>query len=234
MKNKMKPLLSSSNAKLEKGTKLGWLTLGLSLAPYNLSGRNLCPHASAGCAAACLYTAGHGRFDGVKNARLERSQRFLTDRDGFITQLKAEIRKGEKTAAKKSMRLAVRLNVMSDLPWHNLLDMSEFSGVQFYDYTPNPARMLQWAAGELPANYHLTFSRKEDNQEAVALAVAAGVNVATVFDSVPTEYAGRPVVDGDLSDLRFLDPCGVIVGLKAKGDGKKDTSGFVIRATVPV
>lgn len=231
---KSKALLSSSNAKLEKGEAMGWMTLGLSLAPYNLSGANFCPHASAGCAAACLYTAGHGRFDGVKTARLERSQRFLTDRAAFIAQLKTEIRKGEKSAAKKGMRLAVRLNVMSDLPWHNLIDMSEFAGVQFYDYTPNPARMLQWAAGELPANYHLTFSRKEDNQEAVALAIQAGVNVATVFDTVPTEHAGRPVVDGDLSDLRFLDPKGVIVGLKAKGDGKKDTSGFVIRATVPV
>jgi hypothetical protein len=234
MKTTNKPLLSSSNAKLEKGEAMGWMTLGLSLAPYTLSGRNLCPHASAGCAAACLFTSGHGRFDGVKNARLERSKRFLTDRAAFLEQLKAEIKKGEKTAKKKGMKLAVRLNVMSDLPWHNLIDMGEFSEVQFYDYTPNPARMLQWANGELPSNYHLTFSRKEDNDEAVALAVNAGVNVATVFDAVPTEYAGRPVVDGDLSDLRFLDPRGVIVGLKAKGDGKKDTSGFVIRASVPV
>jgi len=232
--NKEKPLLSSSNAKLEKGEKMGWMTLGLSLAPYTLSGRQLCPHASKGCAAACLYTAGHGRFDNVKLARLERSKRFLTDRAAFLEQLKAEIKKGQKTAKKKGMRLAVRLNVMSDLPWHNLIDMSEFVDVQFYDYTPNPHRMLQWAAGELPSNYHVTFSRKEDNQDAVALAVAHGVNVATVFDAVPTGYAGRPVVDGDLSDLRFLDPKNVIVGLKAKGDGKKDTSGFVIRATVPV
>jgi hypothetical protein len=234
MKNTQKPLLSSSNAKLEKGEKMGWMTLGLSLAPYNLSGRNLCPHASAGCAAACLFTSGHGRFDGVKNARLERSRRFLSDRADFLEQLKLEIKKGQKTAAKKGMKLAVRLNVLSDLPWHNLLDMTEFSDVQFYDYTPNPHRMLEWAAGKLPSNYHLTFSRKEDNGEAVALAVSNGVNVATVFDAVPTEYMGRQVIDGDLSDLRFLDPRGVIVGLKAKGEGKKDSSGFVIRATVAV
>ena len=231
---KEKALLSGSNAKLEKGTKLGWLTLGLSLAPANLSGSNLCPHASAGCKAACLFTAGHGRFDGVKKARLERTRRFLSNRVEFLSQLIAEIRKGEKSAAKKGLKLAVRLNVMSDLPWHNLIDMSAFPNVQFYDYTPNVKRALQWAAGELPANYHITFSRKEDNSEAVALAVAAGVNVATVFDAVPAEYAGRPVVDGDISDLRFLDSRGVIVGLKAKGDGKKDTSGFVIRATVNV
>lgn len=233
-KTKTKALLSSSNAKLEKGTKLGWLTLGLSLAPANLSGRNLCPHASKGCTIACLFTSGHGRFDGVKNARLERTHFFLSRRAEFLAQLIAEIRKGEKAAAKKGLKLAVRLNVMSDLPWHNLIDMSEFPNVQFYDYTPNIKRALQWSAGELPANYHVTFSRKEDNQDAVALAVAAGINVATVFDAVPTEYAGRPVVDGDVSDLRFLDSRGVIVGLKAKGDGKKDTSGFVIRTTVNV
>lgn len=225
----MKPLLSASNAKLEKGQSFGWQTLGLSLAPYTLSGSNLCPHASAGCAAACLYTSGHGRFDAVKNARLERTRRFLTDRAAFLSQLKEEIHKGERSAKRKGLKLAVRLNVMSDLPWHNLIDMGEFSTVQFYDYTPNPRRMLQWANGELPSNYHLTFSRKEDNQEAVNLALAHGVNVAAVFDSLPDEYAGKRVIDGDLSDLRFLDPRGVIVGLKAKGDGKKDSSGFVIR-----
>lgn len=225
----MKPLLSSSNAKLEKGQSFGWQTLGLSLAPYNLSGANLCPHASAGCAAACLYTSGHGRFDSVKTARLERTRRFLTDRAAFLSQLREEIAKGEKSAKRKGLKLAVRLNVLSDLPWHNLIDMGEFQAVQFYDYTPNPKRMLEWSKGELPTNYHLTFSRKEDNQEAVNLALAHGVNVAAVFDKLPDEYEGKRVIDGDLSDLRFLDPRGVIVGLKAKGDGKKDKSGFVIR-----
>ena len=37
------------------------------------------------------------------------------------------------------------------------------------------------------------------------------------------------VIDGDTDDLRFLDPTNVVVGLKAKGDAKHDTSGFVIR-----
>jgi hypothetical protein len=36
------------------------------------------------------------------------------------------------------------------------------------------------------------------------------------------------VINGDESDLRFLDPKGVIVGLKAKGKAKKDLSGFVL------
>ena len=91
------------------------------------------------------------------------------------------------------------------------------------------ARMIQFLNGELPANYHLTFSRKENNQAKVELVVAMGGNVAVVFDKLPQSYLGKQVVDGDATDLRFLDPKGVIVGLKAKGRGKKDTSGFVVK-----
>jgi hypothetical protein len=35
------------------------------------------------------------------------------------------------------------------------------------------------------------------------------------------------VFNGDDSDLRFLDPKNVIVGLYAKGKAKSDTTGFV-------
>jgi hypothetical protein len=121
------------------------------------------------------------------------------------------------------------LNVLSDLPWHNLVDMNKHSDVMFYDYTPNPKRMIQFLNGELPKNYHLTFSRKEDNQQFVELIVSMGGNVAVVFDELPQTYLGKKVINGDETDLRFLDEKGVIVGLKAKGDGKKDESGFVVR-----
>jgi hypothetical protein len=47
-------------------------------------------------------------------------------------------------------------------------------------------------------------------------------------------YLGRPVINGDADDLRFLDPVGVFVGLKAKGLAKKDTTGFVIPMPVYV
>jgi hypothetical protein len=36
-----------------------------------------------------------------------------------------------------------------------------------------------------------------------------------------------PVINGDETDLRFLDAKGVIVGLRAKGKARKDTTGFV-------
>ena len=81
-------------------------------------------------------------------------------------------------------------------------------------------------------NYHLTFSAADGNDADVTKAIAQGMNVATVFglkksQPMPAEYNGRPVFNGDDSDLRFLDPKGVIVGLYAKGRAKKDTSGFV-------
>ena len=88
--------------------------------------------------------------------------------------------------------------------------------------------MLEFLDGKLPANYHLTFSKKEDNGEAVDQVISKGGNVAVVFKQIPSAWKDRKVVDGDLSDLRFLDGKGVIVGLKAKGKAKKDTSGFVV------
>jgi hypothetical protein len=47
----------------------------------------------------------------------------------------------------------------------------------------------------------------------------------------PAQYLGVPVIDGDETDLRFLDPPGVVVGLSAKGTAKMDESGFVVDST---
>jgi len=43
----------------------------------------------------------------------------------------------------------------------------------------------------------------------------------------PKQYMGRPTVDGDKHDLRFLDPIGRFVLLFAKGGAYDDTTGFV-------
>ena len=77
------------------------------------------------------------------------------------------------------------------------------------------------------SNYHLTFSAADGNDMDVRLAASSGMNVAAVFRTVPETYVGRTVVNGDETDLRFLDPKGVVIGLKAKGKAKKDTSNFV-------
>jgi hypothetical protein len=123
---------------------------------------------------------------------------------------------------------AIRVNGTSDQPKIAMKYAREFPHVQFYDYTklPKPYRR------QLP-NYHLTFSRSEENEADCLDALAHHVNVAVVFDTkkgqpLPQEFFGRTVVDGDLHDLRFLDPKDVVIGLRAKGRAIKDTtSGFV-------
>ena len=48
-------------------------------------------------------------------------------------------------------------------------------------------------------------------------------------NKLPKTFRGLRVIDGDKTDMRFLDGNKrVVVGLKAKGDAKTDTSGFVI------
>jgi hypothetical protein len=213
------PLLAvDTNAKTRKGQAKGFMTGILYLAPANISGKNLCPHASVGCKAACLFTAGRGAMSP-----------FLSDRKAFAETIKDEIAKLVKKTSKNGMTPCIRLNGTSDIPWHKVENIIQsFPNVQFYDYTPNLFRMLEFTQGKLPANYHLTFSRKEDNDQAVDSVLKAGGNVAVVFKTIPTSWKGFPVVDGDETDLRFLDGKNVIVGLKAKGQAKKDTSGFVI------
>jgi hypothetical protein len=106
--------------------------------------------------------------------------------------------------------------------------------IQFYDYTKVPARMRRYLAGKLPANYSLTFSRSEKNEAECLSVLAQGGNVAVVFatrkgEPLPATWHGYRVIDGDLSDVRYLDPRNVVVGLRAKGSAKHDKTGFVVR-----
>jgi hypothetical protein len=227
-------LLTKSNAKIRKGEKLGWITFGIHLAPANLSGFNVCKDASDGCAAACLNTAGRGAMSSVQKARIAKTQLFFKNKTIFMVMLWEEVAREVRKAKKNNMQPCFRLNLTSDLPWESIkLNGSSifeaFPDVQFYDYTKSPKRMTSFINGEMPKNYHLTFSRSESNG-AIALAfLKSGGNVAMVFrKSLPSHYYGHEVIDGDETDLRFLDGSGKIIGLKEKGLAKKDESGFVL------
>jgi hypothetical protein len=224
-------LLSTANPKIQKGTKLGYLSFILHLAPADLSGKNTCPKATEGCKAACLNTAGRGGMfrkgentNMIQKARIRKTNYFYNDREGFLADLEADIRKGIKLATKLGLTPVFRLNGTSDLSWEKYGIIEKFPTVQFYDYT----KVLGRKVSHLP-NYFLIFSKADGNDSDVAEAIMQGMNVAAVFDAVPTEHMGRPVIDADEHDLRFLDAKGVIAGLKAKGRAKKDYSGFVIR-----
>lgn len=226
-----------TNAKTVKGQKKGYLTAILYLAPaFESQAINVCAHASAGCKAACLYSAGRGRMPSVYEARIQKTLEFAANPRAFVEQLAKDVKKAITKAKNKKMIPCVRLNGTSDLPWENMGGeekeslMARFPNVQFYDYTKNAKRAIAFALGKMPKNYHLTFSKSECNGSDCIKVLKAGGNVAVVFSGkLPSSYLGFPVVDGDESDLRFLDGQGVVVGLKAKGDAKKDESGFVVK-----
>lgn len=242
--------------KTDKGRARGYSTAIMYFAPANLSGYDVCQYRSAGCTAACLNTAGHGGvgldlagLNDVQRARIARTRFYFLNRFMFNQLLLREISAHVERARLAGKIPCVRLNGTSDLPWERIrlndgrTVLEHFPDVQFYDYTKHVRRAVAFAGGDMPANYHLTFSRSETNAAECESVLAAGGNVAAVFkicgcspkgqckhdlgDNV-FGYFGRPVVSGDHDDLRFLDPTGVVVGLKAKGMARADGSGFVV------
>lgn len=215
----MRLLSIGSDSKTIKGEKYGYSTAIQFLAPYNLSSHQVCPMAAkAKCHIGCLNTAGHGRFNTVQQARINRTKFFFENTVAFIDQLKSEIEAHVKKSKKNNVIPCVRLNGTSDIRWENHGIIQSFPNVQFYDYTKLTNRK------NIPSNYHLTYSYspvypKQPQQ----------YNWAVVFrNELPKEYLEREVINGDENDLRFLDKTGVVVGLKAKGLAKRDNSGFVV------
>jgi len=251
-----------ANAKTIKGQRRGYMTGVLYLAPSNSSGTELCGMAElADCRADCLNTAGRGGMspgsvqftapngeslpdNAIQRARLSRTFFFLRDRDGFMAQLVREIESAKKKARRMRKKLVVRLNGTSDIRFENIPAeragkvypniFAAFSELQFYDYTKLPNRRV---AG-IP-NYHLTFSYSHAPAFAPIVARAVSfygqsVSFAAVFKGqLPAHFLGRSVINGDESDLRFLDAPGVVVGLKAKGRARKSASLFAVPASLP-
>jgi hypothetical protein len=237
---------SSSNAKVRKGEKKGYLTGILHLAPWKLSGFQVCSMASINCIEVCLNTAGRGRFTKIQEIRIEKTRWYFKNRVSFMRQAIKDCRALERKCQRENKTPCVRLNGTSDIMWENvpitgqMIDgegreiryrnlMEMFPAITFYDYTKHMAHRRR----NLPPNYSLTFSlsEKPESEEQAVEAMAAGWNVAVVFHKVPQTFTIKgieyPVFNGDVDDLRFLDPKGVIIGLTPKGKAKTDKSGFV-------
>ena len=224
------PLLNYySQTKMAKGEKFGYKTAILHLAPFDLSGKNVCPKASEECVAACLNTSGRGQMGSVQKARLDKTNLFWTNKNAFLWQLSREIEQLKKRAAKQGYKFAVRLNGTSDLAWHRMKvdgggTIHELHpDVQFYEYT----KVLNYLNHD-HKNLHVTFSDSGRNNADIAAAIRSGHNVAVVFkDKLPKKYLNKRVINGDEHDLRFKDPRGVIVGLVAKGLGRNINNKFI-------
>lgn len=239
-----KLLAIDTNAKTVKGQKFGFMTGILYMAPSDISGHQVCPMARlAKCEHACLYTAGRGAFNSVQQSRINKAKLFHSHRAEFMQLLAHDIERLIRKAERAGMVPLVRLNGTSDIRFENIpLEykgqqydsiFAAFPLVQFYDYTKLANRK------NIPANYDLTFSYSgaPGYQKFVRQAIDAGMRIAAVFRKradIPAEFLGLPVVDGDNSDIRHLDPHGCIVALYAKGNARTDNSGFVIDAPARV
>lgn len=213
---KMK-LLTTENSKTSKGTKLGYLTGILYLAPHRIAYKeiNLCPASTAGCRASCLYSAGRGQFKSIQEARILKTIHFIEDQKAFIMQLQDDINSLKRKALKLGLKPCVRLNGTSDIDWQTIAAQLFVNNpdIQFYDYTKVLTRYSKFR------NYDLTYSQSESNQAESFKLVEQGYKVARVVNNL-THY------NGDDHDLRFLNSSGYI-NLKPKGKAKKDKTGFV-------
>lgn len=230
----IKNLLSKGSTN-SKTIKNNLETFILYLAPSKIvDGFNLCPFASDGCTKGCLYSAGRGRFSNVQLSRINKTKFWGYDRSNFYIQLANELLSIHDKAIKKDEKIAIRLNGTSDIDHLYLLE--RYSGINFldpfynnllfYDYTKNPNIVSRYKN----TNYKITFSRSESNEIEAKRILKLGGNVAIVFQGdLPKKWNNYKVINGDETDLRYFDPSNVVIGLKAKGDAKKDQTGFVVR-----
>ena len=254
----------SSDPKTVKSLVDGVLTGIMYGMPANGSGEwNDCPFASLGCEMACLNTAGHGgigldadKLNPVQIARLKRSAFFHTRRSEFWTMLIRDIDKLIRKAKKLGLMPAVRLNGTTDVKWEstpvvingvkiadNIMQLFKpaLRYAMFYDYTAWP--YAKRPNETLPINYHLTFSRKENNDSQIAQNIEQGRNVTVVVDIkstnktalIPTTWREIPTFDADKSDFRPGDPAGRVLILRYKSAKASSLanaldSGFVVPA----
>lgn len=245
----------TSGASQHKLAKNALASFGLMLAPekalmsasradiraaFKLTGVvNLCPLASGGCAAACLSTSGQSGMPAQQRAQAVRTAFMLARpyETGLI--IGAELG----AALRRHAEVNLRLNTTSDIRWElfagDMISALSDAGVHCYDYTA--WRPDQRAESDI---YHLTYSAKEVSHtpdDYLVGILRSGRNVAIPFDTprgkpLPESWHGFPVIDGDLSDQRWSDPAGVVVGLRAKGHNwKRDNSaGFIRSASIPL
>lgn len=235
------PNLLGSSVKVKAGESLGVVSSVVYLAPAGelfapgvpAGKRSLCPHASPECEAACLgRKAGRMIMRPMERARAWKAALFLGDRALFRELLLAEARAFARRARKAGMLSAVRVDGSSDTGEGQRLDAAlRACGVDHvWDYTKAKGRALRAIGGD----YSLTFSYSGHNAADALDVLDAGGAVAVVFSSakgepLPSAWKGFPVVDGDVSDARFLDRShngappsgGYVVGLRFKAAARR-------------
>ena len=218
----------SQSMKMRKSYENGTVTYCVYLAPWNMSGHNVCP-GGLHCHKFCLNGSGQNKLQifskgfeqsHINKARIKRTKLFYDNNELFMRLMIHEIRKTQKYAEKHNMGFSVRINATSDISPEKFIDpdtglnlLQLFPNVQFYDYTKVITRLNLL---EKYPNYYLVFSYDGHNIEKCKYALEHGVNVAVVFSNqqmLPMKFMGYNVVDGNQYDMRYLDEPNSIVGL---------------------
>lgn len=207
---------------------------------------NACPWAG-GCKQTCLNTAGRGGLpmasyagrafaNNVQHGRYKRTRMLDTDPAAFVATLIRDVRVLADYARANGYDVAIRLDGTSDLAldvrFPELAAAIADVGAIRYDYTKDPARARASADGAIPVRYVYSLDRGAAREAIARDILTRGGNVAVVFRvkrgrPLPATWSGFTVVDGDVTDLRYLDPRGTVVGLRAKGSAYYDATGFV-------
>jgi len=215
-----------ANTKLKKSSGGKYSVAGLSLMPS----LKFCPMSiKAGCFDLCLKSAGRGRFNNVVKARNNKSNFYNNDYDLFMILLKYELQLHIMNCKKNNVNPSARLNVLSDIPWEKTDIFNTFKEIYFYDYTKRANRIEACNSIE---NYKLMFSYsgRDAYLNQVSKALDFSNPIAVVFrKTFPKFFLGRPVFNGDLSDIDNSTKHGHVIALKAKGSlAKNSFNDFVV------
>lgn len=230
------------SSKIMKNQKVSHnYTYVIYLAPASTSGYNICSHSTPECRIGCLATSGRAGMEllsgntRTQNARIKKSKLFSENTQYFMAWVIAEIGMYQRKAIRDGYDFSVRLNGTSDICYNSIKINGKtifeiFPDTNFYDYTKSNLKFEN-----KPNNYHLTFSYTGRNWLQCEVLLKQEFNVAMVFNvkngnELPTMFNGYEVIDGDLTDARFLDKKGVIVGLKFKRIADKEAQKTVINS----
>lgn len=235
-----------SNAKLEKlpnGREV--INSGVTMAPSKRSRIvNVCSAATTACILSCvLWFAGRRMSAKMRECARNITALWHSWPERFYARYDRELTNQERRAAAAGVESYNRPNVASDLNHDRIVE--RHPRTTFYDYTAVIGRMMTYLRGDLPPNYHLTFSVKESTPfEIVKSVIGRGGNVAVVVDTYywgPSHRYGLlpmratfqtadgadhftvDVVDGDRHDIRTpeFDGRGKMIGLRLKAQSNK-------------
>jgi len=187
-----------------------------------------------------LWFAGRRITEPARKRAIADTKWFFENRETFLTQLHADVRRLKRKADREQLKLAIRLNVASDLDWTWFVQ--NHTDVTFYDYTKSRKRFSAYLDGKLPDNYYLTYSVSErdiddnllidflDRHGNVAMVRNIEYRSMGISDwakgSIPRRIQlGRrrfKTFDADLHDLRLpsIDGSGKIGVLRLKGSNQ--------------